>query len=293
MAITTLLDGKLEATVDSFGAELKSLKFDGREYLWQGDATWWSGTNPVLFPIVGNLRNDAAQSSAGPVQLKRHGLARIFEHKLTNRSSREVSYELGSTDETKELYPFDFLLEMSYSLTRDGIEEQFKVTNTGNVDLPFVVGAHPAFNVPLDKNVDEAFEDYELRFTHKWSASSALMDNQGLLDFENVFPVLEGAKTLPLSRKLFKHNTVILEDVPDNCVTLIGTKSGHGVSLEFEDFRWLGIWSANETAPFVAVEPWCGCATALDEDDKFENKRGMISLKPKESITRTMSISVF
>ena len=279
--LTTIRRGPLEATISSAGAELQSLKLNGREYLWQGDSRWWPRRAPVLFPFVGNIRDDRAMSAEGEIKLGRHGLARTLEHTIVDPGRGHVTYELLSNEATRELYPYDFRLSMTYDATSDALEQRFIVTNTGKVALPFCVGGHPAFNVPVP-GTDEDFTDYCLSFARRWSYSAPTLDTStGLLDYDNRFPVLKNERELKLTHELFDVDTIVFEDVPDNTVTLVG-REGHGVEVCFDGFKYLGVWSA-PNAPFVAIEPWTGTATAADEDDTFENKRGICLLAPGDT----------
>lgn len=279
--ITTIRRGPFEASVDSQGAQLMSIKRDGTEYLWQGDPTWWPRRAPVLFPIVGNIRNDRAQSAQGEVHLGRHGLARNYDHAVKEATDDAVTYEFASSSETREKFPFDFKLNMTYRLTDEGLEQHFAVTNTGDVALPYQIGGHPAFNVPVDAVSGEDFTDYRLLFARPWTYSSPTIEG-GLWNLDKRFSLLEDSDTLQLNHRLFDVDTLMFEDVPDRTVRLEGPQ-GHGVQLDFEGFDWLGVWSAANDAPFVAIEPWRGCATCSDEDDTFENKRGIDILDPGES----------
>ena len=61
----TLKLGGLTAVTESFGGELVSLRDEsGTEYIWSGAAPYWSGRNPVLFPIVGRLPTAAKSALA-------------------------------------------------------------------------------------------------------------------------------------------------------------------------------------------------------------------------------------
>ena len=171
-SVVTIQKGGLTAKIDSMGAELQSLALDGREYLWQADPAFWGKHAPVLFPIVGSIRNDVAESAEGPCHMGRHGVARINEHEVVSTSDdgSSVTFELVSNDETRAQYPYDFKLNMTYAITGDAtLTQTFRVENTGNVDLPFSVGGHPAFNIPVE-GTDEAYEDYEFRFAEAWTA---------------------------------------------------------------------------------------------------------------------------
>ena len=292
--LTTICSGDLTATVDSMGAQLMSLTCAGAEYLWQGDPKFWPRRAPVLFPIVGCLKNDEAMSAAGPVHLKRHGLARTNEHSIVERSESSVTFQLDSDEATRELYPFDFRLNMTYSTDGTSLAQRFAVTNTGDVDLPFTQGGHPAFNVPMPGAEGERFDDYALVFAERWSPEVPVIDERGLHDFGRMTRLMDNDRELPLSHELIeRHATLVFHDVPKNRVTLVGTRSNHGVELEFDGFDYLGVWTASPEAPFLAVEPWHGCATAYDESDRFEDKRSTITLAPDERAELAFTVTPF
>lgn len=293
MAIVSLSSGGLTAAIDAQGAQLTSFALDGREYLWQADPHWWNRHAPVLFPIVGSLRGDAATSAAGPVKLGRHGLARNYEHAVVKQDASAVTFELTDTPETRAAFPYAFKLNMTYALTGPAsLTQTFRVENTGEVDLPFSVGGHPAFNVPVPGAGDEAFEDYELVFAEPWTYDSPVIAEGGLISYDTLNPIAADAQTVPMSRTLFAYDTVMLEHVPGDTVTLRGTKSGRGVRVDFAGFPYLGIWSAAGDAPFVALEPWTGHATMTSEDDVFEHKRGITILAPDAVDERSFTITL-
>ncbi|WP_278590335.1 aldose 1-epimerase family protein [Olsenella uli] len=273
--------------VSPLGAQLMSLKVGDGEFLWQGDGRWWPRRAPVLFPIVGNIRDGQAESAQGRISLGRHGLARNHTFALERRDSASLSYVLSSSKETRRQYPYDFDLRVSYSVVEGGVRQEFLVTNTGDETLPYVVGGHPAFNVPAPgpeaSAANEDFSQYRLEFSRPWTYATPSIDTRsGLLDFDGRIDLLDASDTLLLSHQLFSIDTLVFEDVPDRTVRLVGPR-GHGMRVDFEGFDYLGVWSAAGGAPFVALEPWTGCATALDEDDVFERKRGMSLLAPGQT----------
>ena len=290
--MTSIASNGLTATIDSQGAQLMSLTRDGGECLWQGDERWWPRRAPVLFPIVGSLRDDRASSSQGEVSLGRHGLARNREFELVSSGEASARFRLCSDARTRESYPYDFRLELSYSLADGALTQTFEVTNTGDVPLPFVLGGHPAFNVPQPQGGDD-FDSYRLEFAREWTYASPRIDpSSGLLDFEDRLPLLDGSNVLRLTHRTFDVDTLVFQDVPERFVRLVGD-GGHGVEVSFEGFDYLGVWSAAGDAPFVALEPWTGCATALDEDDVFEHKRGMTLLSPGQPLERSFCVRPF
>lgn len=316
--------GPLAISVDERGAQLMSVARGGLEYLWQGDARWWERRAPVLFPVVGTLR-PGTTSAAGPCPMSRHGFARdeTFVVEADASAARAdgapaIAMTLASSARTRARYPYDFVLRLDYALLDDRtVEQRFTVTNAGAVALPFTVGGHPAFNVPprsaqahtpasettapgarglaspaAGAPDDERFEDYELRFTRPWTCASPTLTADGLWDFSRETPVVRDAAALPLTHRLFDVDTLLLRDVPDREVTLVGTRSGRGVRVRFPDFPYLGVWSAAGDAPFVALEPWHGCASALDEDGVLEHKRGTITLAPGAHVSLAFTITV-
>lgn len=296
MAITKISRGALTAEIDSKGAQLISLKRDGAEYLWQRDPRWWAKTSPVLFPAVGAPRAAEQESVAGPCRVPKHGFARDYEHRLLSVADDGASatFEFADTPETRAVYPFPFKLAMTYALTEDGaLEQTFSVTNTGELPMPFSVGGHPAFNVPAPGAEGEAFEDYELLFEGRWTADSPKMVEGGLMSYADPFHVIVDTDVLPITRDCFAYDTIVLRDVPGNVVMLRGTKSGHGVRVEFPGFDFVGIWSAQPDAPFVAIEPWTGHAALDTEDAVMEHKDNITILAPGATDVRSFTIKPF
>lgn len=291
--MVNLKSGRLSAAVDPMGAQLKSLVLDGKEYLWQADPTWWPKYAPVLFPIVGSIRNDTAESAQGTVTLGRHGLARDYEHAVVAQSDDAVTFELVDTDATRAAYPYAFKLNMTYALTGPAsMTQTFRVENTGSVDLPFSVGGHPAFNVPAPGTEGESFEDYEIAFTQPWSCVAPKIADGGLLTYRTATMVVDRADTLPITHDLFAADAVMLTDVPDSTLTLRSRVSGHGVKIDFEGFKYIGVWSAAGDAPFVALEPWTGHSTLDTEDDVLEHKRNITILEPGAVDERSFTVTL-
>lgn len=287
--------GRVTAAINSFGAELSSLRFDGREYLWQGDPAFWGRRAPILFPIVGSLRNGCAESAAGRCEMGRHGVARNYEHEVIEQAAdgSSVTFELRDSEETRASYPYSFQLNMTYAITGEAsLSQTFRVTNTGTVTLPFCIGGHPAFNIPVLGTEGDAFEDYELRFSEPWTCTLPVIQQDGLMSWENAFECPKNASAVSLTHTTFSHDALMFTDVPDNTVELVSGKSGHGVRIEFPGFKYLGVWSAAGNAPFIALEPWSGHTTVFDEDNVFEHKAGMTLLAPGEVFERAFTITL-
>ena len=296
--IISISNGSLTASIDAMGAQLMSLRKGESEYLWQGDSNWWPRRAPILFPIVGVLKDSKAESAEGTISLARHGLARLNQFEVVEQSPSSVTLQLKSTEETRKSYPYDFELKLIFSVDGDTLTQTYEVTNPANVVLPFTLGAHPAFNIPIPDVEASSLNHYHLLFTHSWTSYGPSITDEGLCDYTTPQRLIVDSDTLPLSWELIdREKTITLEDVPDRRITLATStethSEAHGIQMDFEGFDYLGIWSAAPGCPFVALEPWCGIADTVDCDGIFEHKPGIISLEPGQSIAKTLNIRVF
>ena len=160
------------------------------------------------------------------------------------------------------------------------------------MDLPFSVGGHPAFNVPAPGVDGEAFEDYELAFTEAWTNEAPIITPDGLMTFEGSYKAPDNSDVVPITHRSFDNDAIMFADVPGSTLTLRGRKSGHGVKIDFEGFKYIGVWSAANDAPFVALEPWTGHTTMDTEDDVFEHKVNTITLAPGATDVRSFSVTL-
>ena len=275
---------EINVLTNPVGAMLCSLKKDGVEYLWQGDEEHWAGQAPICFPIVGVLPDGEAYAFGKKCTMKRHGIARISPFEVIEKNGERVAFCQRSSEETKKAFPFDYELVIAYSVEGSTVICEYTVLNTGKEKLPFVIGGHPAFNCPLSEG--ERFEDYKVVFDKRMTKAVLRPDQiTGLVDPEKRYPALDNSDTIELVHELFEENdAMVFDGIEAKCATLIGP-SGRGVKIEYEGFDNLLIWSACNRADFVALEPWTGISHCLDEDEAFENKRGMTILEPGERKT--------
>jgi galactose mutarotase-like enzyme len=281
----------LKIAVAAKGAELNSV-FNKKlqlEYMWSGDPVYWGKTSPVLFPIVGMLKNDTYFFKDKAWQLFRHGFVREMEFIATTQSSSSVTLTVESNKHTFENFPFQFRFEIIYSIHLNTLDVLYRVINKGQNLLYFSVGGHPAFKVPLLPGHD--YTDYYLEFNKAEHSKRWPVANDGLIETEPV-PFFNGFNRIPLTKDMFYEDAVVFKDLSSTNVQLRTAKSQHGLKIDFTGFPYLGIWAANN-ADFVCIEPWCGIADPVDTNQQLEHKEGMNLLEPNAVFERNWSVTIF
>ncbi len=273
------------------GAELQSLfsRQHQLEYMWSGDPAIWGKHSPVLFPIVGELKNKMYEYKDKQYKLSRHGFARDMEFKLTEQSESALTFSLHSNTKTEENYPCQFIFSVHYTLVQNTLQVSYIVENLGHEIMYFSVGGHPAFKVPLSEKT--AFEDYQLVFEKKETAARWPISSDGLIEAESK-PLLENENKLPLKRELFAADAIVLKNLQSTSVSLKSEKTPHGLTVHFTNFPYLGIWEA-KGGDFVCIEPWCGIADSVNASGKLEEKEGIRALEPSGKFEVSFSIEVF
>ena len=287
----TIANSRLTATVDSLGAQLTSLKeAQGVEYLWVGDPAYWREHAPVLFPIVGALREGRTQINGQWYEMGRHGFAKHAEFTLASQEEDRIALTLEASPETRARYPFDFRLTVSYALEENGIATSFLVENTGGEPLPYTVGGHPGFNIPVGEQAE--FSDYVIRFEKAERQSCPVIDlNAGLIDWSASGFQLDG-REIPLEHSLFYQDALVFEGLNSQSVEIVNPATGRGIAMNFSGFPMLGVWSAANDGPYVCLEPWTGCATLTTEGDQFVEKKGMAQLAPGQKAEHRFTVRV-
>lgn len=281
----------LRISIAEKGAELQSLyRTDlGVEYLWNGDPAFWGKFSPVLFPIVGGLKDNTYFYKGQPYQLGRHGFARDRVFEVAAQSSHHIVFVLNSDAATKQVYPFDFSFELSYTINGDTLTVGYKIINTGNEVMYASVGAHPAFKIPLTDGT--TYEDWYLEFAQTKHTGKWPLTKDGLIEAAPI-PCLNNTQTLPLNKPLFYGDALVFKDLQSKSISIKSNQSVHGVNMQFDGFPFYGIWAAKD-ADFVCLEPWCGIADSANTDQQLINKEGIHTIAANTSFERNWSVQVF
>ena len=287
----TIENEVLKVTVHPLGAELQSIfnKQTGIEYLWNGDPKFWAKRSPVLFPIVGTLRNNSYLFHDFSYALGRHGFAREKVFSLVEEGPHALSFELKDDPETLKLYPFQFSLVIRYLVEGNKLQVSLSVKNTGSRPMYFSIGSHPAFRLPLVESLEYA--DYYLMFNKIEKAGRWPINNAGLLEGAPSLVLNETSK-LPLEKSLFYNDALVFKHLRSDEVTLRSDKNPHGLDFHFPGFPFLGIWAAKD-ADFVCIEPWCGVTDAADSNQLLTDKEGMNYLGAGQVFERSWSVSTW
>lgn len=281
----------LMAIIKTKGAELQSLisKKTGIEYMWVGDPAFWGKHSPVLFPIVGGLKEDTYYYNGKAYQLPRHGFARDQEFELTQISDTEILFTLHHNEASLAVYPFEFTLQLRYTLHQNQLSCSYEVYNPGKDILLFSVGAHPAFAVPMINDLED-YKSYYLQFNvaetlHRWKLYNGLIaEHAELLPTEN--------GRLQLEPELFYEDAIVLKGLQSNRIIIGCDTHPHRLNFNFNGFDFFGIWAAKD-APFVCLEPWCGIADSVNSNQQLTDKEGINRLQPNQHWSRTWSVECF
>jgi galactose mutarotase-like enzyme len=291
MAIFELQNNLLSVKVNSFGAELCSVlsKQTAIQYMWQADNTTWARYAPNLFPIVGKLKDGRFKYGSQICELPQHGFARDSEFICIEHSSDRLLFELAASEQTLANYPFHFSLQIGYTLEGDTLKTNYTVFNPDHKDLYFSVGAHPAFNCPLQQN--ECFSDYQLVFPGKSDLTINTL-NEGLITSQTKMLELQDHK-LNVSKQLFDNDALVFMNSQIDEVKLISAKTGHGVTLASKGWPYFGIWTKKGTERFVCLEPWQGIADSDTVTGNLEEKTGIIKLESEQQHNCSFDMTFF
>lgn len=288
-----LENDKASAGVNIKGAELSSF-FDKEckvEHIWVADRKVWGRHAPILFPLVGKAEDDEFIVDGIPYKMGQHGFARDNDFCLVVEKEDTLIFELGSSAQTKQIYPFDFLLRVKYFLEQTALKVTYSVENTDSKEMFFNLGAHPGFNVPFRK--DHVFSDYFLEFSTEETLDRYFLDEGGLMTGERKPDYLHNERTISLDDHLFENDALIFKGVKSEFISLKSKLTSRALKIGLGNFPFLGIWSKPKAnAPFICLEPWYGHAAVRGSDKELSQRVDVSSLMPSEVLEDTFSIEL-
>ena len=281
----------LTVGVSDKGAEIISVKnADGCEYIWQGDEKYWAGHAPTMFPICGRLFGGKYTYGEKEYEMKLHGFARHEVFTLKEFGEDSIAFELKENENTLSQYPFPFTLTVEYRLCENKLTGKITVHNSGDQILPFAIGLHPGFNLPLG---DGSFEDCYVEFTKPCYPDKILLSDTCFVSGKREAFYLEDSRRLSLHHGLFDNDAIFLSRV-SNELTLRSSANDRYVCFSFEGFPYLGFWHAPKTdAPYICIEPWSALPSRQDVVEEFTCKSDMTQLNPGDFYENSWTVTVF
>lgn len=267
---------RISVSVSEKGAELQSFfdKRSGTEYMWSGDPDFWGKKSPVLFPIVGTLKDNKYFFYHKSYELPRHGFARDKEFLLKEKTEKSLLFSITNDESTFSVYPFEFEFLIKYEIDGGELSVTYIIKNTSSETIFFSVGGHPAFKVPMFEG--DEYSDYKLVFESKETVPRWPISKDGLIETSPT-PFLDNSDTIALTKDLFQKDAIVLKNLKSDSVKLISAKTNSGINFNFAAFPYLGIWAA-KNADFVCIEPWCGIADSVNSNQTLVNKEGINQL---------------
>lgn len=292
MAICEISNGMIAVSVESRGAELKSLRrVDGdKEYMWSGDGAYWGRTSPLLFPLVGGLKDGKYRYKGNTYTMAKHGIVREAEFKIMSHDESEIWFVLVADEETKKGYPFDFRLEVGYRLEENRVKVLWRVENPSEEIIYFSIGGHPGFNCPI--NQGESRDDYYIAFDAQECIRCTVIGDDGLASDHRIIYELEEGGLLPVREELFEKDALIMEDNQVHSISFLTPDKKPYIRVDF-DMPVVAVWTmAGKNAPFICVEPWCGICDHTNFTGTLEERKWGNQVEPGKRFAKEYSITI-
>lgn len=272
--------GSATAEIQPRGAQIASFKTaSGREVIWQADPNVWAQHAPVLFPVCGSVKDNQISIAGQMYPMTKHGFTRNPEFQVAKQGDDFVELILTPTEESKPMYPFEFVLHVTYTLQENGFTTTFLVENRSDKVMPFCVGGHPGFVCPMENGAE--FSDYRLVFPQVENGVNSLAPGGYLIDGFEQLPLQDGT-TLPLNYELFdQRDALIFTQLKSRSVDLLHKDIGKGIHFTFPKMEVLAVWTKpGAHAPYLCLEPWHGMPGQVTESGRFEDKPFATHLQP-------------
>lgn len=302
MGIRTISNDKLTVSIETLGAQLKSIKdAQGHEYLWQGDPAYWKGRAYNLFPFVGRMKDQKYHLFGESYEIGCHGFARNTEFSVSNEKDDEVTFQIKDSEETYRQFPYHFTFGVRFRLQGNRLEMTYLVENQDDKKMYFAVGGHPGFFVPMEEGLQ--FEDYRLEFPDKApgengeikldpsAVQKVHMSERTLPDGYEPYPLQDGCY-IPLVHDMFDNDAVVLKNMPRR-VKVYSPKGKRSVTVDFPQMPYVGFWHAVKTdAPYVCVEPWSTLPGWDGTEEDFEKQEDLLHINAGETYENVWSVTV-
>lgn len=289
--IHILENDNLKISVNTYGGELNSIfnKKNDTEYLWDGNPSGWKYHAPVLFPIVGKVKDCKYRVDGVTYELPQHGLARTSDFNMVEKTNDTIRFDLDYSDDTLKVYPFKFKLSSVYTLSENTVKVEYRVLNMDDKSIYFSVGSHPAFRCPIDDK--DSIEDCYLEFSDEENAAINPLTKDGYL-YRDKEAYMNNTNRIDLNKDTFKNDALVFSDLKSNKVSIKSVNNDKSVTVDFKGFPYLGIWSPLNGAKLLCIEPWYGHADYDDFEGEFSTKEGIIELSQGKEFKCSFTVEI-
>lgn len=273
----------LKVTVNNHGAELVGVydKLRKSERMWSGDSHYWGKVSPVLFPIVGRVKDNYTYINESRYELSQHGFLRdqVFELESLNDQSIVMLY--ASNGKHRDVYPFEFEVRIEYQLSGSDLHVKWHVKNLSDSEMLYSIGGHPAFAIKQSGSYsfeligDEPVAEIRLESGHVSTLEETDATNYVDVTYDN-----------------FKNDAIIYSNI--HTVVLKNNNGTDKVVVSCPGFDFVGLWANTKHGhlpPFVCIEPWLGITDDITSNHQFASKRGMRRLEVGNTETTGYTIS--
>ena len=214
------------------------------------------------------------------------GLALAQDIHVVNSGSTSASFEIASSAETREMYPFDYVLRAHFTLSDNSLSVRYEVRNTGSGTMYFSIGSHPAFNIPF---AGGHLEHYYYHFSESETIERNFFG--GGLTLNRTAPVFDNSRQIFITRKLFEQAAIILKNPTSKEVSIRNSRNNKQIKVTTDGMPFLGLWGP-PGVQFACIEPWYGIPDNEDTDGEFTTKEGIMSLVANGTYETTYRIEI-
>ena len=273
----------ITACINETGAELKSLVYNGTEYIWEGRPEVWNSSCPLLFPICGGLKDDKYLYKGTEYTLQKHGFVRSATFEVERADDTFAIFRISSNSDTRKQYPFDYELRVIYTLTEKSLKIEYEVANQGEDTMYFNIGSHEGFYTP------EGIEDYDVIFPQNETLGASMLYGNLLAD--QTLPIIKDSNVLPLYEKHFIVDALVFRTLQSRSATLRNRKTGRALRVDFPDMNYFLIWH-KPNSPYICLEPWNGIPDTVGSSYNIEEKVGITALDAGKTYRNVHTITV-
>lgn len=289
----TIKNDYLEAQFDPKGAEISKLigMQDGLNYMWKQDPCLWGHSAPVLFPIVGALKNGTCRIDGKEYHMNQHGFSRNTEYEVYEHDDTHVVFHLSSSDEIKKMYPYEFDLYVTYTLVDNKLKAEFRVENHNEDVIYFQIGGHPAFACPFIEGEDA--NDYYIEFEQNETVNQKIIDVERKGMSHETKRLFDNERHFFVRQAMFDNDAVVVPHFKSRYVSLKSLTNNKSLNFYMNGFDHLGLWTSKHVGGLLAIEPWVGHTDYVDFEGDFKDKESAVALKKGETFNCEFAVEIF